>query len=111
MIKSLENYLPPHPGRFTRQVRQQKQQVGGTGSGSGHTDHLGGHRVVRSSKGKGRGALSSQWEQEEAPPLVPFSPVPEVVVVVWGPPLSQPWVGGRSGSQGPRRGRSRTPCP
>lgn len=114
MIKSFENDLPPHPGRFTRQVRQQKRQVGGTGSGSGHTDHLGGHRVVRSSKGRGRGALSSQWEQDVAPPLVPFSPlqvVVVVVVVVWGPLVSQAWVGGRSGSRGPRRGRSRTPCP
>lgn len=75
MIKSFENYFPPHPGSFTRQVRQQKQQVGGTGSGSGHTGHLGGHRVAHSSKGKDRGALSSQWEQEVAAPPVPFSPL------------------------------------
>lgn len=114
MIKSFGNDLPPHPGCFTRQVRQQKQQVGGTGSGSGRTGHLGGRRVVRSSKGKGRGALSSQWEQEAALPLVPFSPLQVVVVVavvVWAPLASQAWVGGRSGSRGPRRGRSRTPCP
>lgn len=114
MIKSFENDLPPHPGRVTRRVHRQKRRVGGTGSGWGRTGHLGGRRVVRSSRGTGRGALSSQWEQEVAPPLVPSSlllVVVVVVVVVWGPLVSQAWGGGRSGSRGPRRGRSRTPCP
>lgn len=88
------------------------RRIGGTGSGSGHTDHLVGRRVVRSSKGKGRGALSSQWEQEVAPPLVPYFPLQEeVVVVAWGPLASQAWVGDQSGSRGPRRGRSHTPYP
>lgn len=88
----------------------------GTGSGLGRTDHPWGRRALRSSKGKDRGVLSSRWEQEElAPPLVPFSlPPPQEGVAAAGGPLSSPsraWAGGRSGSRGPSRGHSRTPCP
>lgn len=86
----------------------------GTGSGQGHTDHPGGRRALRSSKGKGRGVLSSQRGQGELVlPLLPLSLPPQEEVVVVGP-LSSPsraGGGGRLGSRGPRRGRSRTPCP
>lgn len=88
----------------------------GTGSGLGRTDHPWGHRALHSSKDKDRGVPSSRWEREElAPPLAPSSllPPPVGVGVVEGPLSfpSQAWVDGRSGSRGPSRGHSRTPCP
>lgn len=65
----------------------------GTGSGPGRTGHPWGRRALGSSKGKGRGPLSSRWEQvEPAPPLAPlsFPPPQEGVVAAAGVPRLSP---------------------
>lgn len=112
-------FPPTHPGCFTDcrlQAHQQTQQAVGSGSGTDRTDHPWGCRASGSSKGKGRGVLSSRWERGElAPPPAPLSSLlpPQEGVAAGGPQPSPSWawVGGQSGSRGPSRGHSRTPCP